>query len=595
MSADDVDLSHEATASFQFRVNPSNARFNYDVNSPDCEIAIDKVGTNKNLTSGITIPEFYSLVKVEPVCDEQGLPKAGQYRAFIKDSGISDSYRDVVSLVISVGGINGDKFISSEVFNVNYSDNVLFSFKFELSKNKGKILDDIELNIDNDEITLVTPRFFDLKGLVPTIETNGKYVFANGVQQVPGVSSVDFSNTVTYTIVSSVGARRDYKVALSNTGLPIVVVETENHSPIVSRDEWLANTSITIFDVDGSIDYQGTSDNIRGRGNSTWQAPKKPFAVKLDKKAEILGMPKHKRWVLLANWLDRTILRNDVAFELSRMTGMDWTPRGQFVEVILNGEHIGNYYLCEQIKIDKNRVNIAELKADDVDDETITGGYLMELDSHFDEVNKFMSSVRSFPYMFKDPDEETLNEQQFAYMQGYVNQFETELYNADSFSNRTYINYIDIDSYIQFFFVNEIVSNHELGWPRSTYVHKDRNGKMKAGPVWDFDWGTFSPDRTQKWISRYTLYYGRLAEDPQYVARMKELWNESYPRFLTIGDYIDSRVEELRQSQEINMVMWPITEVINGDESLTFDEAVERVKTSALDKIKWMNTAINNM
>ena len=173
-----------------------------------------------------------------------------------------------------------------------------------------------------------------------------------------------------------------------DTGLPVAYLTTP--APVTSKDEWIPDASMVIV-TPGTLDilYRGTL-SVKGRGNSTWNYPKKPYALKLDKKSEMLGMKKHKRWCLLANWMDRTLMRNAVAFEISRHTGLDWTPDGRFVEVILNGEHLGNYYLCEQIKVDKNRVDVAEPDPADV-----SGGYIFELDSNYDEVNKFRPTGRT--------------------------------------------------------------------------------------------------------------------------------------------------------------------------------------------------------
>ena len=122
-----------------------------------------------------------------------------------------------------------------------------------------------------------------------------------------------------------------------NTGLPKVVINTPEAQPIVSKETWMENATLTIYDTDGSVSYQGTTQ-VKGRGNSTWGYPKKPYALKLDKKSVILGMPKHKRWCLLANFMDRTMIRNDVSFELARqMKALDYTPQGRFVELFLNG------------------------------------------------------------------------------------------------------------------------------------------------------------------------------------------------------------------------------------------------------------------
>lgn len=130
---------------------------------------------------------------------------------------------------------------------------------------------------------------------------------------------------------------------------------------------------------------------------------KKPCAFKLSSRRQALGMAKHKRRVLLANCFDRSLIRNAVVFELGRETSLEWTPRGEYVDLVLNGVLLGNYYLCEQIKVDKNRVNITEMSSSDVDGESVTGGYLLEYDVNYDEVNKFKTAVKNYPVNIKEP------------------------------------------------------------------------------------------------------------------------------------------------------------------------------------------------
>ena len=304
-------------------------------------------------------------------------------------------------------------------------------------------------------------------------------------------------------------------------------------------------------------------------------------------------MPKHKRWVLLANWMDRTLLRNSVAFCIAKQTGLAWTPNGEFVEVVLNGKHIGNYYLCEQIKIDENRVNVNEMLPTDTGDDA-TGGFLLELDVHYDEVNKFKSSKKNFPYMIKEPDENELSQEQFDYIVDYVNDFERELYSDFLFSSGTFRKYIDEDSFIDQWFVFELAQNGEIGHPKSCYMYKDKGGKLFSGPVWDFDWGTFIPGLTS--YKAYShLYYGRLFSDEKFRTRVKERWGELKPKMDNVLVYIDSQKMLLEESAEANIELWPISSRVNGDETLTFQAAVQRLRLALQQRINWLGTQINNM
>ena len=593
LTTNHVKLGAGTTSTIEFRVNPSNAQFNYDVESDDCNIELDLV--NKTRYSYITTPTNYKLTKVEQVYDAQGVMKKGQYRAHITDNGIANNYIEDAVLVLTVNNINNEKIqISSSAINVKFAGNIISSFSF-LKENNKDIIYDVNTTIDNNNISICTPFVTNVKNLVATFITNGEKVLVNNVEQISGVSVNDFTNPVTYTIISADGEINKYTVSISNTGLPIVIIETPNAATIPPKTEdWLADTKIKIINTDGTVNYEGASDNIRGRGNSTWSYPKKPYAIKLDSKASILGMPKHKRWVLLANWMDRTMMRNRVAFKISQLTGLEWTPRGEFVEVILNGAHVGNYYLCEQIKIDENRVNVHEMEDTDIEGDAITGGYLMELDVYFDEVNKFKSSIKNLPYMFKEPDEDALNTQQFEYFKNYVNTMETLMYDDATFATRDYANYMDIDSFIDWWLVHELAQNGEPIHPKSSYMHKDKLGKLKAGPVWDFDWGTFVPTTSGCCISN-AIYYGRLFQDPTFVARVKERWAILKPNFETIPSYIESEKVKLTKSANINIQLWPISSRVNGDETLSYEDAISRMKAAYELRLQRLDDDITNM
>ena len=593
LSTKGIVLGAGTTAQIEFRVNPSNAKFNYDVESQDCEIGLDFIGSTR--AGYTTAPENYKLSKVELVYDKQGVVKKGQYRAHITDLKVAEGYSEDVALVLTVNNKNNEQVqISSTAFNVMFSENLLHSFSF-LKQNNANVIYDVDVPVNGTEMAICTPLVTDVKNLVATFSTTAEHVYVNHVEQISGVTANDFTNPVQYTVVSADGKVNVYEVSVSNTGLPVVVIETPGAVTIPPKTEdWVAGTYIKIYKADGTLDYEGVKDNVRGRGNSTWEFPKKPYAIKLDKKASILGMPKHKRWVLLANWMDRTMIRNSVAFRISELTSLEWTPRGLSVEVIVNGKHNGNYYLCEQIKIDENRVNVNEMSDTDVEGEAITGGYLMELDTYFDEVNKFKSEIRDLPYMFKEPDEEALNTQQFAYMQNYVNTLEKALYDDKLLAAREYAEYIDVDSYIDWWFVYELAQNSETGHPKSCYMFKDMSKKMKAGPVWDFDCATFKPNGNY-FSSKGSIYYPRLFLDPAFVQRVKERWAILKPEFETIGSFIDEQKNNLLKSADINIEMWPISIRVNEDEELPFEDAVERLKAAYNEKLQWLDAQISKM
>ena len=387
-----------------------------------------------------------------------------------------------------------------------------------------------------------------------------------------------------------------------NTGLPKVVINTPDHVAITDKDKWMDNVEMTIYNADGDeIYYQGTLQ-AKGRGNSTWGFPKKPYALKLDKKASILGMPKHKRWCLLANWVDRTLMRNAVGFEIARqMSSLAYTPRGEFVELFLNGRFEGNYYLCEQIKVDENRVDIAELDEDATSGVGITGGYILEADDHFDEDFRFVSQRCKMPWQCKDPDE--VNPEQFAYVQHFVNEMEDALYDDSRFAKRDFDKYLNLETFADWWLVMELTSNIEAQGPKSCIMHKDIDkadgtlSKLCAGPVWDFDYDTFKPERSNEYAIINSFYYQRLFSDSQFRQIVKQRWAALKAMGIAshISQYIDTLRDQLEPSASLNYAMWPPTLFVNGDTYLGYHDAVDRLKTAFQRKYAYLDYAIDHL
>ena len=576
-----VYTSLSGVESFLFTVSPADAQFIHDISSEDCQIDLLLTESNGKPAGGR--PEYYRFQSVKAEDADKGI-----YKAFLMDLNKSREYEDKAVLEIRYGGHGQEKrTIRSMPFNIRFMKDYgtdMLSMSITKELNGTGVLETVHLEKDGSGFS-ISSALISSPDLILTFESEGAKVLVDGVEQTSGETINNFEKPLKYTVVDGKGNSAEHIVSITYSGLPVLFIETPDNTTIPDKhSDWLAGTKIKLYNPDWTIDYEGTT-GIRGRGNTTWGYPKKPYALKLDSKAEILGMPKHKRWVLLANWLDRTLLRNATAFKIATLTGLAYTPRGQFVDVYLNGKHNGCYLLCEHIKVDKDRVNIDELEDDKTD-----SGYIMELDSYFDEVNKFRSAYYDMPYMFKDPDE--VNSVQFSFIQDYVNNMEASLYDDTRFASREYAGYIDIDSFIDYWFVQELTGNEESKHPKSTYMHKDAGGKLTMGPVWDFDWETFTPINRFRNIEN--IYYGRLFQDPVFKARAKERWNMLKGKFAEIPEFIDAEAEKIRKSESMNHVLWPVTSNINKDISLSFDAAVEKMKTSYIDKMNWMDQTIGS-
>ena len=403
--------------------------------------------------------------------------------------------------------------------------------------------------------------------------------------------------------------------------LPVLYIYTPDAVPVTSKETWVTDSHAYLKNADGTVEDLGVA-SIRGRGNTTWRNfDKKPYALKLDKKAGLLGMPKDKRWDLLANAVDRTRLRNDIALELGRRLSpdhnqnyFDWTPRGEFVELVLNGTHMGNYYLVEHIKIAGSRVPITEMTADDLAEPAITGGYLMEMSTEMDEVNKFYTNPFSdtYPYssglhggsgktyklpvMIKDPDEEVMQPAQFTWIKDYINGLQGHIITNNSDWDGDWTNEVDMDSFICWMFVQEVVGNYECLHPKSAYMHKDRGGKLVMGPLWDFDYATFKDGYASTPVYHYSIWYPYMLKNAKFKARVKEL----YPtvRHLmrdVVNSYIDTRAAQVKSSVTRDWQMWPTTNNVNGDIEESFDSAVKLIKDNLDRRLNQMTNEVNNM
>ena len=577
--AESVILPKDGTSTFEFRVNPSNAVVDLNQDSDNPMIQLD-MAVSSMTRSYVTAPEYYQIEKIEPAVGVDGKIKEGQYLVSLKDLGVSDDYCQGAAIVVNTKDGKGNPIqVSSDLLKIKTPDKPQFT-TFMINGSYAA-------DLDKEFIDVKLPYGTDVTALKPYFIVSEGVVTINGVE-VKSETATNFTSPVEYTITSYDGKQEKYIVSISYSNLPVVYINTKNAAAITSKTNWMKETQIYVTNA-GVYSKLYSQSQIRGRGNTTWNYPKKPYAIKLDSKEEVLGMPKHKRWVLLANYVDKTCIRNSIAFEIARRSsGLDWTPRGMHVDVVLNGVFMGNYYLCEQIKGDKNRVDITEMEPADITPETITGGYLLEIDKNFDEVNKFHSPVRNMPFMIKEPDEETLTTEQFAYIQNHVTEIENALYGAGS-TTEGYLKYIDLDSFIDYWLVYELTSTGEPTHPKSVYMWKDRGGKMHAGPVWDFDYFTFQPYYNYSLINTNAVWNDRIINDAANGPAILRRWNDSREKYKDIIQEIDRQYEAIRESAEYNATLWPLSLNVNRDDALSVKDAVARMKGYYETKFNYMD------
>ena len=346
------------------------------------------------------------------------------------------------------------------------------------------------------------------------------------------------------------------------TNLPTVVVNIANGEEVIEKEKNLIS-NVYIISENGSNLLATSGTEIRGRGNASWNFEKKPYRLKCDKKQSPLGAPASaKKWTLISNHGDKTLMRNILAFEVSRRVGQPYTPFCHPVDLIINGEYRGCYQLCDQVEADEDRVPCED-------------GYLIEIDAYAWDEEVMFASSSGIPVTIKHPDEDDITDQQKKFINDYFNKFESAVL-ASNFTdpNNGYRKYLDLDSFLRNFIIGEFCANTDAFW--SVYMYKDAaDGKLHTGPTWDNDLSFDNDYRTHPIVTYDYLCAvngsfagGQLKdivmrivkEDPQAKARLVELWDAALNEgnLKGLGSYMEDTADLLNESQQLNFKRWRI-------------------------------------
>lgn len=548
--------------------------------------------------------------------DNQG-KVANDVEASIQGSVITlplDKYDDLKSLIavfeyngksITIDGVEQESGVTSNdysqplVFTVEAEDGskqqytveialkdtgVLSAFRF-LKKNNAFLTADVSSSIGEESIIpLVT---FSQSELIPTFTTNAVKVLVGEVEQKSGMTKNDFSSPVVYQFIMRNGETFQYtvKAEFLLSAIPELTITTTDPSiaEIPSKDYYLEGT-LAVNGRGGYEDYTGKTE-VKGRGNSTWGYPKKPYRLKLNKKAEICGLGKAKNYVLLANHLDPTLMLNSVAFKIGRLLELPFTNHAIPVDVVLNGIYKGSYLLTEQIEVKENRVDLDE-----------NNSVMWELDSYWDDEPKFKSTAFNLPVMVKDPD---LTTEQFEYWKKDFNAFTTQ-FAKEPLEGNSYVDMIDIESVAKFLITFNLVHNMEINHPKSVFLHKERNGKYVMGPIWDFDWA-YDYEGTSNHFGRYntplfsssmngvgTAFFQRFLQDSRVKTIYKRTWQDFKNNKLdALLQYVDDYAVMLKPSVERNSELWENTR--------SFDTKVKELKTWLRNRADYIDSEVSKL
>jgi len=396
------------------------------------------------------------------------------------------------------------------------------------------------------------------------------------------------------------------------TNLPLVSVHIENNAePQDKINELVCTVTLIPADVNDTIKTKAAT--IRLRGNASMGFPKKPYRIKFENKHHVFGSPASaKKWTLINNYGDKTLMRNILAFDISRRMGMAYSPFCKPVDVMVNGEYKGCYQLCDQVEVDKYRVNIEKMDATAISGDALTGGYLVEVDAYASSEANYFYSNRGNPVTIKYPDSDDILAVQSSYIKNQFNTMEASVFAYNYTSTSGYRRYLDLDSFLKYFLVGEMVGNTDTFWSVNMYKHRGDN-HFYVGPVWDCDLAFENDNRTYPISSKsdYLYTFGSTAgqmknfvdrivkSDTYAMIDMLDIWTESRrSRGLTeesLLDFVNTTAEELDQSQRLNYIRWPnLTEHVhqNWQACGSYEGEVSIVKDYIVERLKWMDNKL---
>lgn len=421
---------------------------------------------------------------------------------------------------------------------------------------------------------------------------------------------------------------------LSSSNLPIIIISTNGqfipNEPKITADMGIIDNGPGVRNklTDARNNYNGKI-GIEVRGSSSQSFPKKQYGIELRDatgngiSASLLGMPAEEDWVLFAPYNDKSLMRDVLAYKLGRDMGR-YAPRTKYCELILDGQYQGVYVLIEKIKRDNNRVDIARLDPAEISGDDVTGGYIIKIDKESGSGNggwysEYFPPNRSgsqrIYYQYDYPKASEISQPQREYIKNFMGNFEAvlasttfnDLYNG-------YSNYIDVDSFIDYFIINEVSKNVD-GYRLSTYMYKDKEsngGKLHMGPIWDYNLGFGNADYCTKgdpegWVTNFNnlcnqdfwlipFWWDRLQMDGAYRNKLALRWETLRQNELKterIHAYIDSVANVLNvEAQQRNFQRWPVLNRYvwpNYFIGPTFQSEVSWLKGWVAQRMDWLD------
>ena len=532
--------------------------------------------------------------------------------------------------------------LSSAVLSADYDDGfVAYLNGYEIGRSynlsePGTFVPYDETTTYDHEASLYNgglPESFMLDSLeLDSFLTNGENVFAVQIHNV-GINSSDMSGNF-YLSFGITDDSEFYEtppwwfqepIILDGFNLPIILIDTYGveipDEPRIPASMGIINNESGVNYIDDPFNDFDGSITIERRGNSSQWQGKTPYRFETvddegeNSNVELLGMPSENDWVLYAPWQDKTMIRNVLTYQLSNEMGR-YASRSRHVELYLNDEYRGIYVLMEKIKRDGNRVDISKLNPDEITGDDVTGGYILKFDWFYtgDNIGGFESEFDGMIYNYHYPKPSDIVPEQEAYIEEYINEFETIMMGTDYTDDSTgYPSMMNVESFVDFILLQELAKNVDA-YRLSTYIYKDKesiDNRLTAGPVWDFNHGFGNCDYGETWeVDNWLLEYNPEGGDQmafwwellwedlafqhkaavRYTELRQTIFSEEH-----IYSIIDSIADYLGPAVDRNFARWPLLGNYIWPNYYVFDtyeEEIDYLKSWTAQRLAWMDSDI---
>lgn len=449
---------------------------------------------------------------------------------------------------------------------------------------------------EDEEYYVFLPNYVELENIKLDTDYN---IYIDG-RSVDNLSFKELNFETDYTIIIKNKKNKlleENKIRfLKSSNIATMLINTVSGTMenIYEDKNYKEKAEMQLINSNGEVEYNGMLNYIKGRGNSTWLRDKRPFNIQLSKDKNLLNMGKAQNYALIANFIDKTNLRNKIIYDLAEEVNLDYSPNSEYVDLYLNGEYFGIYLLSERLEIAENRIDISTNNEND-----ITGPYLFEKDLIYrynEETYGFLTN-REIPIVIKSPN--YISDTQLNYASNLWQNMENAIYNQDD----NLFNYIDLDSWVKKYLIEEIFGNFDAN-NTSMYFYKKPDSKSKliyAGPVWDYDGAVgnvVNYNKSKEYIVDLEgTYWNALMKNNKFRQKAIEEYNKIFvPKIEEIiNNEIDIISQEIYNSTQMDIIRWKKHPINENDFVVctNYEEYINHLKRFLTERIEFLNEEWN--